>query len=159
MTLTAIVGALIALVPAAKSATRDAEIERLERAIENLERDLLIQRDLTVHWRETAQRIAKQNREAREAHVRERAGWQQHNPVREQQEAINRQAQLMAQAMQAQHYASMVPSDLGQGQLGQQAAQNQPMQHWEGFCNCVPSRAQVWGAQGGLVQQLNDRSL
>ena len=26
------------------------------------------------------------------------------------------------------------------------------------WCNCVPSRAQVWGARQGLVQQLNDRS-
>lgn len=189
-----VIGALVALVPARKD-PRDIEIERLNRShaqladhIEDLEREIAIQRSLKAHWRDEAKRIARQARETRQQRERlATVGWQEHAAQAFAQEsqllalqaaqqtfAAQAQAQqniynqgMLGQhaqqnalsAMQAQHYASMVPSDLGQGQLGQgRSPQNMPQGAFDGFCNCVPSRAQVWGAQHGLVQRLNDRS-
>ena len=98
---------------------------------------------LVAHWRETAERIARQSREAREAQI----GWQQHDALVQQ-----------AQAQQAFALQAQYQQQLGQ-QLGQCAAQqNMPQGAFEGLCNCVPSRAQMWGAQHGLVQRLNDGS-
>ena len=59
-----------------------------------------------------------------------------------------------AQAQQAQQ--NIAVANL---QVAQLAGYAQQMQNFEGFCNCVPSRAQVWGAQHGLVQQLNDNTV
>ena len=126
------IGALLALVarPKPPADPRDIEIERLER-------ELLLERQLCAHWRQTAQAIARQSREAREAQI----GWQEHAAQTQQaQYALAQQAQYQAQAgLQQNQYA---------------AQQN----GFEGLCNCVPSRAQMWGAQHGLVQRLNDRS-
>ena len=166
-----VIGALVALVPARKD-PRDIEIERLNRShaqladhIEDLEREIAIQRSLKAHWRDEAKRIARQARETRQQRERlATVGWQEHAAQTQQniynQGMLGQHAQQNAlSAMQAQHYASMVPSDLGQGQLGQgRSPQNMPQGAFDGFCNCVPSRAQVWGAQHGLVQRLNDRS-
>ena len=182
MTLTAIVGALVALIPAfhpkgdrVKEAPVDDKTHprfiagydaglndgRLER--ENLNRDLAIQRALVDHWKGQARILAQALRRERE----QRAYQPQQDPHQALADAqANAQAlalysqmqqsqalQQYAQA-QAQHYASMVPSPLGQGQLGQQFGLQQ---HggFEGFCNCVPSRAQVWGASHGLVQEVD----
>ena len=91
---------------------------------------------MTAHWRETAEYLARTKREQREAYRQQQAN------------AALYQALAAQQAMQAQHYVSMVPSDLGQGRLGQQSS-------YQGFCNCVPSRGQVWASPHGLVQDLN----
>ena len=145
------IGALVALVARPKkpyvsndpliafTVMLERGIARRDRQIEALERDLATERQLCAHWRETAQAIARQSREAREAQI----GWQQHDALVQQaqaQYALAQQAQYQAQAgLQQNQYA---------------AQQN----GFEGLCNCVPSRAQMWGAQHGLVQRLNDRS-
>jgi hypothetical protein len=119
MTLTALVGALLALVPAAPKPKpkpkHELEIERLSRRVETLEydlesagRELAAERLISTHWIGEASRIAKQAREERER----RDG--------------SRHAALYAQhdAQQAQAF---------------------------GFCNCVPSRTQMFDA----IAQLN----
>jgi hypothetical protein len=95
--MTAIVGALLALLPRPEKPVQipiDSEIERLRQEnaqiarsharlvdhIERLEREILTEQHLCTHWRETAQRIAKQSREEREAlahaQVRQQVDWQ-----------------------------------------------------------------------------------
>ena len=190
MTLTAIVGALVALIPAfrpkgdkAKEAPVDDKTNprfiagydaglndgRLE--AEDLNRDLAIQRALVDHWKGQARILAQALRREREQRGLPQPAAQAQHEIAYAQAAQHLENQLAQYnqhaAMQAQHYASMVPSQLGQGQLGQQyAAQQlgaQPQCRFRteqeaqafGFCNCVPSRAQVWGARHGLVQEVN----
>ena len=152
MTLTAIVGALMALVASPKRLERSQA--RLVDRIERLERELALAQAVLEHWRDEAARLARVSRDYRA----DRDRWRDFANRAPQQA---QQAMLQAQAQQGQQLA------LAQGQQaqGQQLAYNglppgagamQQMQTFEGFCNCVPSRAQVWGAQHGLVQKLND---
>ena len=140
MTLTALVGALVALVPAVPKPKPkpkgELEIERLERTVETLEyelesvtRELANERRLSTHWIGEASRISRTARVDREQFE----GLLQRE--RQQQAHANYASAQRAQAMQDIAY---------QQQLAQQA-----------FCNCVPSRSQVWGAGNDLVQQLN----
>ena len=140
MTLTAIVGALVALVarPTEPQRTRDQdEIERLKRAqrklldrIETLEldnqgliRELAAERNLLTHWIGEAARFARDAREEREL----RRGPQQYSPNHLQGQLYSPDAQ---QAQQAARAADAV----------------QPCRAFAGHCNCVPSRAQMLGA-------------
>ena len=160
MTLTAFVGALVALLPRPQKPTQIAVVDEIDRLtqenkqlarsrrqlfehIHMLEREILTEQHLCTHWRETAQRLAQQSRENREAAEKARDVYHQQAQAQQNMQA----------AMQAQHYAAMVPSDLGRGQLGMQNAQLAQYAGLQnalgGFCNCVPSRAQVWAADRG----------
>ena len=154
MTLTALVGALVALVPAVPKPKpkpkHELEIERLNRRVETLEyelesvtRELANERMLSTHWIGEASRIAKQARVEREQ-------FSQYNALAQQlaNQPQNPQ-QALAQALQAQQN---IDYQQQRQQLAQQQAQN-----YSSFCNCVPSRSQVWGAGNDLVQQLNRR--
>ena len=154
MTLTALVGALVALVPAVPKPQpkpkHELEIERLNRRVETLEyelesvtRELAAERQLSTHWIGEASRIAKQAREEREERDRAKR-LQLMREVRSGTQANYASAQ-QAQAQQ-----------LAQQNLLAQYADPQQAQAF-GFCNCVPSRSQVWGAGNDLVQQLNRR--
>jgi hypothetical protein len=148
MSMTTIVGALLAVVgrpqPAgARPEKQEREIGHLARSharlidhIERLERELALTQELLAHWRAEAARLARENRENRAGAMVQAAIAQQTMAAAQQQQAQN---QNMAYAQQA---------------LNQQLSAS-----FEGFCNCVPSRAQVWGAQHGLVQQLNDNTV
>ena len=126
MTLTALVGALMALVPAVPKPQpkpdHELEIERLKRTVETLEyelesvtRELANERLISTHWIGEASRIARQAREEREQ--------------RQAREPLALYAKY--NALVQQHAGAF------------------------GFCNCVPSRSQVWGAAHGLVRRLN----
>ena len=143
MSLTTIVGALLAVVgrPQPAGARIEKEIGHLRRSharlidhIERLERELALTQELLAHWRGEAARLARQNRKERET--------PQYDANMAQQQF------LQAQAQQAQQTIACAQ----QNALGQESV-------YQGFCNCVPSRAQVWGAQHGLVQQLNDNTV
>jgi predicted RNase H-like nuclease (RuvC/YqgF family) len=201
MTLTAIVGALMALVPrpwkdgpfdridknldklGSLAGQLDGEIERLTKEnkqlkrsharlidhIQSLEREILIEQHLSVHWREEAERLARTKREAREAREAAIAKLADDRDMwRERARAPERgfQAQQLAQIgqQQAQALGQQQAQALGQQQaqaLGQQQAQAlgaqqqaqalgaQNQQTYGGFCNCVPSRAQAWAANRG----------
>jgi hypothetical protein len=161
LTLTAFVGALVALLPRPERPVQipvESEVERLTKEnarlqrsqarlvdhIERLEREILLEQHLTTHWRETAQRIVKQAREAREAFDREREQLQRVGPLWLPEQNL---ALLQAQGELAQMQAAQ------QAQCAQaQAQQNQNFRwrgDYEGFCNCVPSRSQVWEANRG----------
>lgn len=145
MSLTTIVGALLAVVARPKQEQREVEHLRRSHArlidhIERLERELALTQELLAHWRNEAARLARENRERREQ---------------------------SSQTLYAQYHSALQQELIGQQQFSRQQgllqAQNQQlaacapqMQTFEGFCNCVPSRSQVWGASHGLVQQLND---
>ena len=141
MSMTALVGALVALMPPAlfdDKKKRDREVEHLRRShaqlidhIERLERELAMEQSMVAHWREEARRIAMMTRESREAAEARR----------------HAQAQQVNQLLGQHHYQ--------QQQLNAQNALAQQQQGYQGWCNCVPSRAQVWGSQNGLVQALN----
>jgi hypothetical protein len=133
----------------------EVEVERLTRSharlvdhIETLEREILLEQHICAHWKEEAERLAKHSIASRQ-----------------RAEALEQQA-LAAQALVAQRQNPLTPSwaemngrnamayaQLQQAQLAQlaqyaqYAGQAQGLQGaFEGFCNCVPSRAQVWGA-------------
>jgi phage shock protein A len=108
--------------------------------IELLERELAAERQMSAHWLAEAQRLIRENRRQEAAVLAPQMALYQ------QQAACSQQAQTQMQQHQ-QHQQNLAA--LGQQQLA--FAQNQ-------FCNCVPSRAQVWGAQHGLVQSLNDNT-
>ena len=156
MTLTALVGALVALVPAVPrpkpKPKHELKIERLQRTVETLEyelesvtRELAAERRLSTHWIGEASRIARQAREEREE--RDRAKRLQ----------LMREVRSGTQAFTQQAQNNIAYQQRGQ-QLGQALPQHNAQQAQAfGFCNCVPSRAQVWGAGNDLVQQLNRR--
>lgn len=138
MSMTAIIGALVALLPQAPpKPTLESEIARLRLEnmnlarsharlvdhIEALEREILAEQHISTHWEAEAARLARQSREAREA--------------RERREQINGRNAL-AFAQFAQQNAILAQQSI-------QAQQNAQQQFQDGsFCNCVPSRAQVW---------------
>jgi hypothetical protein len=108
---------------------------RLVDHIEALERELLIEQHISTHWKAEAERQARQSREAREA-----------REARQHAQAQGLQAwNGGAPGAQAQMNAAMAQ----QQQLADYANQAQGLQQnaYGGFCNCVPSRAQVWGEQ------------
>ena len=141
MSMTAIIGALVALLPQAPpKPALESEIARLRLEnknlarsharlvdhIEALEREILAERHISIHWKAEAGRLARQSREAREA--------------RERREQINGRNAL-AFAQFAQQNALLAQQQSIQAQQNIQAQQ----QFQDGsFCNCVPSRAQVW---------------
>lgn len=145
MSLTTIVGAFLTLVPRAgpkpepeksREKTLVALTLELEGYVGELERELSAERNLTAHWIGEAGRFARQLRE-----------YRAYQPQQDPQQALQ-QAQAHAEYLQAMMQA--------QAQQAQLAGLGQQTQYAQGFCNCVPSRSQVWGAQHGLVQQLND---
>jgi hypothetical protein len=127
------------------------EVERLTRSharlldhIETLEREFLIEQHISTHWKAEAERLAKhsvalrQRAEAQEQQALMMRQYQGLQPTPRWAEMNGRSAMAYAQAQQnlanQQQFAAM-----GQAQTQQQA--------FGGFCNCVPSRAQVWGKQ------------
>lgn len=148
MSMTAIIGALVALLPQApRKPTLESEIARLRLEnknlarsharlvdhIEALEREILAEQHISTHWKAEAGRLARQSREAREA--------------RERREQINgRNALAFAQFAQ-ENFLAQQNAILAQQQSiqAQQNLQAQQLGQQDGrFCNCVPSRAQVW---------------
>lgn len=133
------VGALVALLPKALLRDRpekpnpvqipaESEIARLTRSharlvnhIESLEREILLEQHLCTHWKEAAQRLAKQSREEREE--------------REQRQHVLHGDTAFAHAQQ-----NAILAQQTQAQQAQLAA-------YAGYCNCVPSRAQVWSEE------------
>ena len=150
MSLTTIVGALLAVVarpmkehPSDRLEKVVARVEQLTRSqaklvdhIERLERELALAQGVLEHWRDEAARLARQNREQRDMMYAAMA--------------------QQAQAQQNSAYQQAQQNHLSQ--LGEPLQQLQYAQQNSLWCNCVPSRAQVWG-QHGLVQQLNDNTL
>lgn len=144
-----------------KDGRLDARDEKLARSqarlvdhIETLEREILIEQHLCQHWKEEAERLSKharEQREAREAAERDRDRWRDFANAIPHSQALQQMAQsqqnvAMAQqpqlAAQAQYNSAQNP----QAQLAYQNPQGLQQQAFGGFCNCVPSRAQVWGA-------------
>jgi len=149
MTVTALIGAFLSLMPAARPKT-EREIDRSE--LLRLERDLHLQKLVAAHWKDEAQRIAIQSRQEREALQariagleRERDDWQaramrwpvEQAQMQQAQQALAQQQANLALAQQAQLAQY-------QGMLGAQ-----PASVFDGWCNCVPSRSQVWAANRG----------
>jgi hypothetical protein len=129
------------------------EVERLTSSharlvdhIETLEREILLEQHICAHWKEEAERLAKHAIASRlRAETQEQqALQQQYQGLQPMRPADGRQAMAYAQAnaalaQQAQH------------QLANYANQAQALQwrgDYDGFCNCVPSRAQVWAREG-----------
>jgi len=150
---------------------KDAEVEvqRLSRSharlvdhIETLEREILLEQHICAHWKEEAERLAKQSREAREqdernalqAHMQalQVARPQYHQGIQQYQglQPTSRWAEMngrsaMAYAQAQQHLANQQNLANQQHQLAQQVPRALQWQgDYAGFCNCVPSRAQVW---------------
>ena len=137
------VAALVALMPPAllrkPKDEPEVEIARLKREIEDLERGLAAERNLSRHWMDEAYAIARNAREERDR--RDLQIMRQYQP--QQHHALQHQAQ-QAQAMQNVQYQQQQLAN--QQQLGSQAGV------FDGFCNCVPSRHQMFDA---MVEQLN----
>jgi hypothetical protein len=132
MTLTALMTALVALVPA-KPRWLWQENDRLARShgrlidhIERLERELLIERHLSTHWKEQAARHAVEARQEREAHDRTR------------EQKLGLAVRLLAHQ----------PRQGRQAQANAQAAY--------GFCDCAPGRSQLWAADQSQFQDGDD---
>jgi DNA repair ATPase RecN len=147
MSMTAIIGALVALLPGANPSKTLArvdenldqiEIDRLRNEINRLDRELAIQREMTDHWKKRAMQFAARSRSYRErfelarAHAREL-----HAPAAQlQQYQLN--AQLFAQQAQAQR------AQLQQyAQIGSQLNFAQQAQALD-VCHCVPGRAELF---------------
>jgi acetyl-CoA acetyltransferase len=103
--------------------------------IELLERELATERRMSAHWLGEAQRLIRDDR---------------------------RREAVLAPQMAQSYQQNMALYQLAQAQQNALAQQNQQLgaQNLDAgiWCNCVPSRAQVWGAQGGLVRQLNEET-
>jgi hypothetical protein len=146
MALTGIIGALVALVPALAARRRLAAIgckledehrtstDRMQALVDGLVR---ASAQLVDHIELLERELATERQMS--------AHWRASARRRQDEAEVNVQAYYL---QQLQQNALAQP----QHQLGQQFAQanQQAFQ-----CNCVPSRAQVWGAQHGLVHQLN----
>ena len=170
MTLTAIVGALVALLPRPERPVQIPVVDEVARLTEEnkqlrrsrsqlfdhiqmLEREILTEQHLCTHWRETAQRLAKQSREDREAAEKARDALADYTrrDLRLSQEAL-------ALYQQQQNFG-LLQAQGAQQQM--QAAQNAQLAQYAGlqnafggFCNCVPGRSQVFLAeQRGLRWQ------
>ena len=145
MTLTAIVGALVALVarpakPVNTADHADQTIARLARSharlvdhIERLERELAMAQQMLDHWRGEARRLARIARQERDERQRQRYHPQQ------------AQIDAMMQAAHGQMLAQQAAQLQNPQMLGQQS-------DYQGFCNCVPARSQMWFAQQAVEQ-------
>jgi hypothetical protein len=129
------------------------EVERLTRSharlvdhIETLEREILLEQHISTHWKEEAERLAKHSIASRlRAEAQEQAAlMRQYQGLQPMRPADGRQALAQAQtnaALAQQHQLAAM------GQAQNLQAQYAGLQGaYQGFCNCVPSRAQVWGA-------------
>jgi hypothetical protein len=154
------IGALVALLPRPVKPVQipvESEVERLKQVIdglnrsharlldhiETLEREFLLEQHICAHWKEEAERLAYHSRAERERRERDHLAAQalQQNPLPPPNWAEMNRRSAMAYAQAQQNLANQ------QAQLAQYAGQAQGLQGaYEGFCNCVPSRAQVWGA-------------
>ena len=165
MSLTTIIGALVALLPPAllhttksksnlsREPKHELEVEnaRLKREIAVLDRALATQTSLKVHWRDEAKRRAWEARQEREL---------RRNPLpvptwAEMQGRMQAQAQLQAlaqhanQSQQAQQNAQLAQQTYNGVPPGTQTHQSA----YQGLCNCVPSRAQVWAYSAGSFRR------
>ena len=120
----------------------EVEVERQTRSharlvdhIETLEREILLEQHICRHWKEEAERLAKHAIASRlRAEAQEQQALQVARPQYHQAALL--QSQAAQQQMQAQQYAQLAYAN----PQGLQGA-------FEGFCNCVPSRAQVWARE------------
>jgi hypothetical protein len=159
MTVTALIGALVALLPpgllrpqTAPEIERLREEERRARELSNAHANLAIQKLLTAHWRDEAMRLANQNRLEREQWERERDQLVQ-AALGGQINARLQQQQYSALAQQAQN--AQMNAQLAQSALGQQNAAFQGLLGTFGeLCNCVPGRHQVFEAERRRVTQV-----
>jgi hypothetical protein len=146
MTATALIGALLALLPAARPKTdRDEKIERLERQLADANRDLHVQKLIAAHWKDEAKRIAIQSRQEREVLQMRIVGLERERVQNRFLDGYQQAQQYQALANQQAAQQAQVAQYSGVGLLGAQ-------QGWadrQGFCNCVPSRSQVWAANQG----------
>jgi chromosome segregation ATPase len=117
----------------------EVEVKRLNRSharlvdhIETLEREILLEQHICAHWKEEAERLARASREAREERDRRALQTQL---LRDEAQAQQAAYQQQALGQQQQNVAQLAQYANPQGLQGA----------CEGFCNCVPSRAQVWG--------------
>jgi hypothetical protein len=156
MTVTALIGALVALLPpgllrpqTAPEIERLREEERRARELSNAHANLAIQKLLTAHWRDEAMRLAKQNRLEREQWERERDQLVQ-AALGGQINARLQQQQYSALAQQAQNAQFSAQSLLGQ----QNAAFQGLLGTFGELCNCVPGRHQVFEAERRRVTQV-----
>jgi hypothetical protein len=150
MSMTAIIGALVALLPGANPSKTLArvdenldriEIDRLRNEINRLDRELAIQREMTDHWKKRAMQFAARSRGYRQrfelarAHAREL-----HAPAAQPQQAqLNAQLffqQALAQQARLQQYQQYA-------QIGSQRNFAQQAQALD-VCHCVPGRAELF---------------
>jgi hypothetical protein len=127
------------------------EVERLTRSharlvdhIETLEREILLEQHICRHWKEEAERLAKHAIASRQrAEAQEQQGllqqYQGLQPTPRWAEMNGRSAMAYAQAQQNLANQQQLANYANQAQTQQQA--------FGGFCNCVPSRAQVWARE------------
>jgi hypothetical protein len=113
---------------------------RLLDHIETLEREILLEQHICRHWKEEAERLAKH---AIASRLRAEAQEQQALMARYQDwQPLPANPLAGAQQWAQQNLANQ------QHQLANYANQAQTQQQaYAGFCNCVPSRVQVWGEQ------------
>jgi len=165
MTLTALIGALVALAPPAilrpktdREIERLRELARLERALASAERDLSLQKSLTAHWKEEAKRIAIQTCELREEVDRLREERDNRDLQRQYAFLLQSQSQALAnqntwaQAQQAQALAQQAQAQQAQA-LGLRQLRWEEGLFGTGFCNCVPGRSQVWAAEQRAISE------
>jgi hypothetical protein len=157
MSMTAIIGALVALLPGAKTLARveqnldQIEIDRLRNEINRLDRELAIQREMTDHWKKRAMQFAARSRGYRErfelarAHARElhapAAQPQQAQALAQKLQQLN--AQLFAQQAQAQQAQAQQAQLQQYAQIGSQLNFAQQAQALD-VCHCVPGRAELF---------------
>jgi len=132
---------------------------RLVDHIETLEREFLIEQHLCTHWKAEAERLAKHavaSRERAEALERDRQDVRYQALLAQSQNPPPTPSWGDMNGRSAMAYAQQQNLALAQQhQLANQQAQfaqcaNQGLQwrgDYDGFCNCVPSRAQVWGEE------------
>ena len=143
------IGALMALLPKPKAWGAFDRIdknldklgdlgEQLDRQLAKANRDLAVEKLVSAHWRDEAKRLATQNRVDREMY--ERLIQQ----ARAQQMPPNMRGAQQLQALANMQAAQNQQAQLQYGALGQYS---QAQQTFEGFCNCVPGRHQVFEAE------------
>jgi hypothetical protein len=171
MTVTALIGALVALLPpgllrpqTAPEIERLREEERRARELSNAHANLAIQKLVTQHWKDEARRLVNLHLVERDQWQRERQRleserdhWQaraQGFPLGGQHaQAENYQRQYQYQALaQAQQNQQAQAQQLGM-QLLQNAFQG-PLGTFGELCNCVPGRHQVFEAERRRVTEV-----